>query len=669
MTRNAAGKPARPPAPAQRRRRPPKPPPSIAVAVSDVAERELLGSVLVANHLAPQDLPATVFHDPRHAKVWTWILEDLAAGRPADLVTLTPRAMKNGVGAAYLAELTNHASPGADRVAYTAGCLRKLAARRRLQAAYWDAEQTLADPSAEPDLEHLAEALGELRRPRAGSAVFLDGAPAAIKRPLALVGGTAYGASWPYVRGEDGREGPELVVVRDDGRLFSEAGLEGAEALDAIGLTVSLPEIPPEARTWSGAGVRAYLAGERPDPCDVFERLRELFAHYMDFGGSFGSQRELEELSALVVLTSYMLPAFNVAPYLQPTGGAGSGKTQWLLLACELAYLATVVLSSSSSAVLRDLAAYGAFLGFDDAEALTDPKKRDPLKSELLLSGQRRGSNVAIKEPSSLGDGSWVTKYIDAFAPRAFSAIKLPDPVLASRTILLPLLRSGDRAKTCRNPLDHDSWPHPRRRLVDDLWALALAHLPTVRRYDAAAPARVRLRGRDLDPWRAPLALALWLQEEHGAAGLFARLEALSVRYQGERADLEGDDSTRLCLEALGALIPADHAGDYTFETGELCRAINARAKAEGLTEGDADYTTERRLGKLLQRLRFRRAPRGKTRRRWEVSREDLEARLRAYGLAHGEAPPCAETDTAGAPPCGADDHATGGEDAGRVYF
>src|SRR5262249_52115458 len=120
-----------------------------------------------------------------------------------------------------------------------------------------------------------------------------------------------------------------------------------------------------------------------------------------------------------------------------------------------------------------------------------------------------------------------------------------------SRTITVPLVRSGDPHRAKANPLDHKLWPHDRRRLVDDLWALGLANLPELQARDAEVADRVQLLGRDLEPWRMILAVALWLQEGHGVAGLFDRMQRLADCYQRERDDLEAADAVRVLVRAL----------------------------------------------------------------------------------------------------------------------
>jgi hypothetical protein len=49
-----------------------------------------------------------------------------------------------------------------------------------------------------------------------------------------------------------------------------------------------------------------------------------------------------------------------------------------LSIVAELSYLGQLILASASLASLRDMADYGAFLGFDDAENLSEPETDRP---------------------------------------------------------------------------------------------------------------------------------------------------------------------------------------------------------------------------------------------------------------------------------------------------
>ena len=416
--------------------------------------------------------------------------------------------------------------------------------------------------------------------------MLLEREPPTIRQPLALIDGRAYAATWASVRVEqtEGRDRhgqvvryqpPRtttekwLLIVRDDGRIFCDGhGDEVDGDFAALGCEVRLPEAPQADLLWSAGGVTAYRRGGRPDPVRTFRMVAAVIDRFVDFDRSLAGQGTMAEMIACFVLGTYFLPAFTVTGFLWPNGDRGSGKTQLLNAICQMGYLGQVLLAGGSFAALRDLADYGACLAFDDAENLSNPAKSDPDKRALLLAGNRRGATVAVKEPT--GPRGWQTRYVSAFCPRLFSAIRLPDPVLASRTIVVPLIRTPDRERANADALDFRLWPHDRRTVVDALWALALAHLPKLPAYEARVNEAASLVGRNLEPWRAILAVALWL-EEQGVTGLFQRMNRLSVTYQGERAGLEPQNRQAVVLAALWELLaqaPGARAGPAAGQLG-----------------------------------------------------------------------------------------------------
>ena len=119
-----------------------------------------------------------------------------------------------------------------------------------------------APTAAAPDVELLAKELPTIRR------------------PLCLIEGVAYVATWLHVRmtvresvnkaGEVVRHNPPLVrterrpfVIRGDGRVFGDGG---DAPIDDLGAEVVLPEIPQSEKLWSRDGLMAYRQGKRPDP-------------------------------------------------------------------------------------------------------------------------------------------------------------------------------------------------------------------------------------------------------------------------------------------------------------------------------------------------------------------------------------------------------------------
>ena len=549
----------------------------------------------------------------------------------------------------------------------------------------------LANGHTMADLEALVEAPRPAPSAAAPILEILDTAPVTMRRPLSLIDGRAYAAAWVYVKvtkteGED-KQGniirfdppletteQRLLVIRGDGKPFGEIAAQNLPSFREMGVDVALAEPPPQNRLWSAVGMKRYIAGYRPDPLSVFERVRDTVDAFLDFNRSLATQRTMAELVACYNIGTWMLPAFSVVGFLWPNGDRGSGKTQLLLIVCELAYLGQVVQSGGSFASLRDMADYGATLAFDDAESLSDPRTTDPDKRTLLLAGNRRGSVVPLKEP--MGDGQWRTRYVDTFCPRLFSAIEIPDPVLASRTIVVPLVRTIDKKKGNSTPVDYTQWPTDRQSLIDDLWALALANLPDIAQYEREVCQLARLEARNLEPWRGILTIARWLDakglpKEQGKddqgndvqLSLYDRLESLSWRYQTERPDLESTDLTVLAIRALIVLFERDtpaaddiklsnvtnttnvmnitniYRGDTPLQRGFFpftASTVKAEVEQIATDEGISLWCSPQGIGKVLAGMRLGRAKDAATKKRsryWLPTLEDIERLAQAYGL------------------------------------
>ncbi|MSP11617.1 MAG: DUF3854 domain-containing protein [Chloroflexi bacterium] len=516
---------------------------------------------------------------------------------------------------------------------------------------------------------HTAEALGalveaprRLPQPQQPALELLDAPPAHLRRPLMLIDGTAYAAAWLHVKKtiteKLDREGhivrldppqeeyaQQLFVMRSDGALTGCQAAQGSRPAPssgrpdpALGFAVELPEIPRDEKLWSAAGVRVYRAGKRPDPAAVFWQVVDVINTFIDFDRSLGEQQTMCEMVACYVLSTWFLDAFNVVGFLWPNGERGSGKSHLLLLVGQLAYLGEVILAGGSFPSLRDLADYGATLCFDDAESLSNAKT-DPDKRNLLLAGNRRGSTVTVKELGS--DKQWHTRYVNAYCARAFSAIHLPDPVLGSRTIVVPLVRTTDRRKANADPYEHNLWPTPPRKLLDDLWALGLANLAALPAYDAQVGQRSALAGRNLEPWRALLAVALWL-EERGVAGLWQRMEDLAVAYQQEKPGLETEDLTASVIRALCqyatstiSTISTVSPGDiphWRMKTSEITELVRKLVEEE---DGSTEYINARRIGHKLSAMRFEKLFRGsgEAGRKWKITLRDLDRWAKSYGI------------------------------------
>ena len=482
--------------------------------------------------------------------------------------------------------------------------------------------------------------------------VFLDEAPLIMNKPLILLNGHAYAATWLVMKITEyeskNREGkivkhrkPKvthkdcLFIIRDDGVAFCEEGVENTENLDQLEIEIHLLEKPPQEKLWTKQGVKSFLNGDCPKPSGVFNKIVDVISQFIDFSRSLADQQTMAELIACYVLSTWFLDAFNVIGFLWPNGDRGTGKTQLLNIIAELSYLGQVILAGGSYACLRDMADYGATLAFDDAENFSNPKSTDPDKRALLLAGNRRGNSVQVKEP--IANRGWVTRYVNTFCPRLFSATKLPDPILASRTIIIPLTRSPDCDRANSDPLDFDLWLHDKRQLCNDLWALGLAHLTELNSYEKLVNEHARLKGRNLEPWKAILAVAYWL-DANGKSGIWERMEALSWKYHmEEQSNLQTGDLTYLVIRALVecaiSAIKANSAvkSEWFFPTSQITKIVNKISQDE---EVDTDRINSKIVGRCISTLRFKpHRPDGSGPRGWIVQRNELESTCSSYGI------------------------------------
>ncbi len=499
------------------------------------------------------------------------------------------------------------------------------------------------------ELEKESESAKTSLTPKPVEYTIVEEASDVLESPLGLIGGHAYAATWVNVKetireelDESGNlvtlEPPKintknkLTIIRDDGEAFG-----GRIPLDQIGFEIHLREPLRPGMGWNGKGVKQFLKGKRTSPNEIFDQLVSVFDQFIDFHKSLADQKTMCEFAACFVLSTWFLDSFNVIGYLWINGERGSGKTNLLILISQLSYLGFFISPSGSFASLRDMADYGATLACDDAENITDPNKTDPDKRALLLAGNRKGLTVPLKEMGP--DKAWHTRYVNAYSARAFSAIRVPDSTLASRCIIVPMLRTSNSDKGNIDPMDFDIWLHNRSDLIDGLWALALANLSKMNGHDKWVAQNTKLVGRNFQPWRGIHAIAKWL-EESGVQGLYLRMEKLSMDYQMARPELEIADTTRIVIQALCACaISAIKANSAIKNTGQVILTIAEVTDAEKkiMIEEDLDIDpsniNNRKTGRILSKLRFPEGsrPGGKGSRYRVIDLKDLAELAESY--------------------------------------
>ena len=489
----------------------------------------------------------------------------------------------------------------------------------------------------------------QLQKPEPPTYSIVDAQANEMRKPLCLIHGKAYAATWQKIE-ETTTEGIDndgkvvkfnqpmkrtytvLMIICEDGARYDVQTLK-----DQLGIEVNLKDPLMPENKWSSKGLKQFLEGYRPNPSNVFNQLVETVDHFIDFQKSLADQQTMCEFVACWILTTWFLDAFNVIGYLWINGEKGSGKTNLLMLIARMSFLGLFISPSGSFASLRDMADYGATVCCDDAENITDPRKTDPDKMALLLAGNRKGLTVPLKEQGL--DKKWHIRFVNACSGRAFSAIRVPDSTFASRSIIVPLLRTPDRVKGNIDPMDHEEWPHNRELLNDDLWALALTHLSELPELDKWVGKNAKLTARNLQPWRAILAIAKLL-EGWGIQGIYERMENLSQSYQNERPELEIADTNRVVIQALcecavsaiNANSAKNNIRQVNVKVADVTNAVKNIIEEEEL-DLDPQYINNRKVGRILARLRFPETPRqgGRGSRMRVIELQDLADLAESY--------------------------------------
>jgi len=178
--------------------------------------------------------------------------------------------------------------------------------------------------------------------------------------------------------------------------------------------------------------------------------------------------------------------------------------------------------------------------------------------------------------------------------------------------------------------------------LIDDLWAMAVTHLPALSAYERRVNTESDLTGRNLEPWRAILAVALWL-DDAGVDGLSKRMRNLSVGYQFERNDFENGDMVRLVVCTISTICTVSTINFETHQQEEITTAeITAKAKELAKDDEwdiDPEDVTSHKVGRTLGRLRLKKGERLKRGepRKWVIGAADIERWRTVYSISESE--------------------------------
>lgn len=311
--------------------------------------------------------------------------------------------------------------------------------------------------------------------------------------------------------------------------------------------------MPNTSPGWSSAARNAWLDGApTPRPADVFCRVCERIAHYIDFPQEYATGT-IATLGLWTMLT-YCYPAWDAVPYLYVGGPLGSGKSRVFEILLRLAFRGLSSSNLSAAALFRTLHNQGGTLLYDEAERLRQTNAPDMGELlSMLLAGYKRGGSATRLEP--IGD-TFRTVSFDVYGPKALACIAGLPASLASRCIHVTMFRAPPGSDKPRRRIDADAagW----QAIRDDLHALTLGHGATwldLARRTGVCP---EMAGRDFELWQPLMALADWIQAD-GARGLLAVVQEHARRSIDNAQDDQTPDADEILLRSLaGALLDGE---------------------------------------------------------------------------------------------------------------
>jgi hypothetical protein len=297
--------------------------------------------------------------------------------------------------------------------------------------------------------------------------------------------------------------------------------------------------------SWSAQSRRAWSGNApAPDASEVFKRLCEALADYLDFPPERAPGNTA--LLALFVMLSYVYPAWNAVPYLYVGGPIGSGKSRVFELLNLLVFRPLASSNLTAALLFRSLHERGGVLLLDEAERLKESTPDAAELRSILLAGYKRGGKAQRCKPET-----FELQEFDVFGPKAIACIAGLPGALSSRCITVMMFRCPHGSIKPKKRLDDDAarWSDLR----DDLHLLALESGAVTLDLSRRAEVCTSMTGRNYELWQPLLAMASWI-ESCGANGLLALMQEHAATLIADAMDDIIPDADETLLRMLAAL-------------------------------------------------------------------------------------------------------------------
>jgi DNA primase catalytic core len=339
------------------------------------------------------------------------------------------------------------------------------------------------------------------------------------------------------------------------------------------------------------------------------------------FDGIFGLvrdyvwTRQIHDTSLLTVWTmgTYMARLFGAYPYLTLNGVKHSGKTNLMTMAAWLAFNALESASNRAASIFRAIEACGCTWLLDESEGLEKVTEETQDQMSILLSGYKLGAKVYRVEKDT--QGNFVNRAYEAFSPKMFGSIKMLNPTLLDRTILIRTERADaeSRASLSDTHQTRRGWQARARELRDMSYIWALTRFPEISEIFEGFGKIDGIANRERELWLPMLAIAALVDRDRGVTkpehSLYEAIYRLALEKIADKLQNEMMEANELTIvQALQDMLEAGQLepirpGSEFFPTVAVAKALTDYIREEkGLPE--TWRLTERGLVKDLKRIR-----------------------------------------------------------------
>ncbi len=363
---------------------------------------------------------------------------------------------------------------------------------------------------------------------------------------------------------------------------------------------------------WPMRSRKEFLSGQyHRDPYEVFQKIKDQFQKYIDFGENKGAVT----FCSIYAILTYLFILFDSIPYLKFEGMKGSGKSKAGMIFSFIGFNAVMAVSMTASSIFRTVQDERSTLIMDETENFRGDSEKFLEIMPILNSGFQRTGNAPRVEGQS---GNRKTVRYSTYSPKIFCSINPVLETLRDRSYVITLVKTMDESKANLSVRERDPiWAEIR----SDLYLMLFEYYPEVQEIAESETTEnsLKLIGRDWDKAKPIITLANFISKYAPKEGGTIQEDLIEfLKQQKEEEQEVAQDSIEATIitvleekvnEGLESIIP-DKRSEGTLITIQLLEFSLQVASYEGLDTVSPKFNKQsytKRIGRKLKAMGLKR--------------------------------------------------------------